>query len=140
MTRCLFCFANVTNLSLIPVIQMHSKTKRIEVAWEMSTYGATLAYLKRYVPQVYESEYFPEAMPGSCVDGISNQDVQKLTFEDSTLDVITSNQVFEHVPDDVLGFRECYRVLKPGGALIFTIPLYDIAATQQLALVCDGKV
>jgi hypothetical protein len=42
------------------------------------------------------------------------------------------------VQDDVRGFSECFRVLKPGGALIFSVPLYDIAATQQLAVVRGG--
>jgi SAM-dependent methyltransferase len=137
MTRCLRCLANVTNLSLIPVIEAHSKLHNIGIAWEMSTYGATLEYLRRWVPDVYVSEYFEGATPGVVVGGVVNQDVQRLTFAEASLDLITSNQVFEHVPDDVQGFRECYRVLKPGGALIFTIPLYDLAATQRLAHIRD---
>ncbi|HWK55201.1 MAG TPA: class I SAM-dependent methyltransferase [Hyphomicrobiales bacterium] len=140
MTRCLSCLANATNLSLIPVIQQHSEHCRVETAWEMSTYGATLAYLKRQVPRVYESEFFPGIEPGHQVNGILNQDVQNTSFADDTLDLITSNQVFEHVEDDVKGFRECHRILKPGGALICSLPLYDLPATQQLARISHGKI
>lgn len=135
MTRCLRCFANLTNLSLIPVVQRHCAAHAIETAWEMSTYGATLAYLRRHVPQVHTSEYFPGTASGSVVDGITHQDVLNLSFADASLDLITSSQVFEHVADDLQGYRECHRVLKPGGALIFSIPLYDIPTTQQLARV-----
>jgi SAM-dependent methyltransferase len=130
----------VTNLSLIPVVQEHAKSHRIETAWEMSTYGATLAYLKRVVPRVYASEFFDGVEPGAYVNGILHQDVQKLSFADASLDLITSNQVFEHVQDDLQGFRECHRVLSPGGALVFSIPLYDTPATQRLAAVENGII
>ena len=140
MTRCLRCHANATNLSLIPVIQSHQGSHRTDCAWEMSTYGATLDYLRRNVAHVHCSEYFVHAAPGAFVDGIMNQDVQNLAFADDSLDLITSNQVFEHVPDDLRGYRECFRVLRAGGALIFTIPLHDIPATQQLATLRDRNI
>lgn len=49
-------------------------------------------------------------------------DAQKLPFVDKKFKTIISNSVLEHVknPDKVLG--ECFRVLVPGGKLIFTIP------------------
>jgi ubiquinone/menaquinone biosynthesis C-methylase UbiE len=73
------------------------------------------------------------------VDLIVNQDVQKLTYENDSFDVITSNQVFEHVPNDIQGFSECFRVLrKGGGALIFTVPLYDTPSTIRKAML-NGK-
>ena len=65
---------------------------------------------------------------------------QNLSFQDFSIDLITSNQVFEHVPNYIIGFRECYRVLKEGGALIFSVPLYDLPNTEKLAEIIDGKV
>ena len=106
----------------------------------MSTYGATLSFLRKYVDHVYESEYFEGKRSGEIVNGILNQDVQETSFSDSSLDLITSNQVFEHVPDDIKGFAECFRVLRPGGALLFTVPLYDIPVTEKLAEIRDGKL
>ena len=140
MTRCLSCGANVTNLSLIPVIREHAQHHPVEQAYEMSSYGATLAFLQRTFRHVIASEYYPDRPPGSIVNGILNQDVQRLTFEDSSLDLITSNQVFEHVPDDLAGYAQCYRVLRPNGALIFSVPLYDIAHTKMIAELVDGEV
>jgi len=140
MTRCLGCSANITNLSLIPVVLEHSRTHHIETCWEMSTYGATLSFLKRNFSIVYESEYMPDSSSGQVVGGIMNQDVQNLSFKDNTIDLITSNQVFEHVPDYVRGFRECYRVLRKGGALIFSIPLYDLPKTERLASIIENKI
>ena len=140
MTRCLSCGANVTNLSLIPVIQEHSKTQQIKVCWEMSTYGATLDYLEGNFDLVHKSEYYPGAKPGQIVNGIRNEDVQNTSFPDDTLDLITSNQVFEHVPDDIKGFRECYRLLRRDGALIFTVPLYKLPETEKLAEIVGGQL
>lgn len=134
MTRCLKCRANVTNLSLIPVIKNHFRENYKEKrAYELSTYGSTLDWLRMYFEQVYTSEYFPGRTRGEIVKDIQNEDIQNLTFEDESFDVITSNQVFEHVPDDVKGYAECYRVLRRGGSLIFSVPLYDIHETEQVA-------
>ena len=99
----------------------------------MSTYGATLSFLRKHFYHVYESEYFEGEKSGEIVYGILNQDVQETSFSDSSLDLITSNQVFEHVLNDIKGYAECFRVLRPGGALLFTVPLYDIQATEKLA-------
>jgi len=140
MIRCLSCRANGTNLSLIPLIKKHRKSYPVREAWEMSTYGATLSFLKKHVDHVIESEYFDGKQSGEIVGGILNQDVQKTSFPDSSLDLITSNQVFEHVPDDIKGYAECFRVLRPGGALLFTVPLYGIPATEKLAEIRDGEL
>jgi SAM-dependent methyltransferase len=134
MTRCLRCTANVVNLSLIPVIQeVFGGVEKEKRAYELSSYGATLSWLKKSFGEVTTSEYFPDAPTGSWMNGTLNQDVQHLTFADETFDLVTSNQVFEHVPDDMQGYREICRVLKKNGAFIFSVPLYDIRETVQLA-------
>lgn len=140
MTRCLRCHANLTNLALIPVIKKHLSSSVINKAWEMSTYGATFDYLKKNIPYVVGTEYIPGAEPGEIIKNVMNQDVQKLSFEDACFDLITSNQVFEHVPDDIRGYKECFRVLRPGGALIFTVPLYENDATECLAEIKDNEI
>jgi len=134
MTRCLSCKANVTNLSLVPVIRAHFRDDVADKsAYELSTYGSTLDWLRSRFRQVTASEYFPGLPFGEASDGVLNQDVQQLTFADATFDLVTSNQVFEHVPDDLRGFRECRRVLRPGGAMVMSVPLRDIPATQRRA-------
>jgi len=140
MTRCLRCRANVTGLSPIPVIKSHFASTAGKRVYEMSSYGITLAYLRRAFADVTISEYMPNVELGSTVDGTLIQDVQRLTFADESFDLITSNQVFEHVPDDVQGFRECLRTLRRGGAMIFTVPLHDIPKTKPLAKLSNSGV
>lgn len=42
---------------------------------------------------------------------------------DASIDTVLSSQTLEHVPEPSFYLRECYRVLKPGGALILTAPM-----------------
>jgi SAM-dependent methyltransferase len=52
----------------------------------------------------------------------SIQNVESLTFANEMFDVVISEDMFEHVRDYKKGFQEIFRVLKPGGYHIFTIP------------------
>jgi SAM-dependent methyltransferase len=47
------------------------------------------------------------------------------------VDLIVSNDVFEHVPDPWQAFRECRRVLREGGAMLATLPFYDQEANSR---------
>jgi SAM-dependent methyltransferase len=136
LTRCLSCKANVVNLSLIPVIKKHfGGLKNTAHAYELSTYGATLGYLKNNFGQVTVSEYMSGEVNGALINGVLNEDILNLTFAENTFDLITSNSVLEHVPDDIKGVQECLRTLKPGGALIFSVPLYDTPLTIRMAVI-----
>lgn len=46
----------------------------------------------------------------------------RLPYEDDTFDVVLSDQVFEHVMDQVTVFRELHRITKPGGIGLHMIP------------------
>ena len=55
--------------------------------------------------------------------GIPHQDLCALTFADASFDLVLCNELFEHVRDLELAFREIARVLRPGGRLLATCPL-----------------
>ncbi|MFH0992622.1 MAG: methyltransferase domain-containing protein [bacterium] len=69
----------------------------------------------------YNTEYDPVAM-SSGYDIRRYADVQKLPYESALFDICLSSDVFEHVRLYEQGFLEIYRILKPSGALVMTVP------------------
>jgi ubiquinone/menaquinone biosynthesis C-methylase UbiE len=47
---------------------------------------------------------------------------EKLPFGDSFFDVVVLTDVFEHVQDEKKTLQEAYRVLRPGGIMVFSVP------------------
>jgi SAM-dependent methyltransferase len=51
-------------------------------------------------------------------------DLKSIPVEDGRYEYIFFNQVMEHLPQPHLVLKELFRVLKPGGKLIYTAPLF----------------
>lgn len=51
-------------------------------------------------------------------------DITDIQFPDNSFDVIFCNHVLEHIPEDRIAMGELYRVLKPGGWGILTVPIH----------------
>jgi SAM-dependent methyltransferase len=50
-------------------------------------------------------------------------DMEALPFDSGSFDLVVHSDTLEHVPHPVRGLMECRRVLRPGGACVFTIPI-----------------
>jgi SAM-dependent methyltransferase len=75
---------------------------------------------KNYVRSVYP----PHISLGTKIDdGVYCQDLEQLTFADESFDVIITEDVLEHVRHYEMAFKEIYRVLKPKGVHVFTVPI-----------------
>lgn len=77
------------------------------------------------------SEYFDNVPSGDYCEGILCVDLCHMPFEDNTFDIVVSEDVFEHVEHYGQALKEIFRVLKPGGCHIFTVPLHDGRMTQS---------
>ena len=57
-------------------------------------------------------------------------DLANCQFSDNLFDAVTCLNVLEHIKDDVSALRHLFRIIKPGGKLVVTVPmdpgLYDI--------------
>jgi SAM-dependent methyltransferase len=67
--------------------------------------------------------YWPDVTPGEVHDGTRCEDLRSLTFSDDSLDLVITSDIFEHVRTPMVAFAELFRVLRPGGFHIFTVPL-----------------
>ena len=74
---------------------------------------------KHYLP----TQFFPGVERGIKYRGFRNEDLEQLTFDDESIDLHITQDVFEHIFDPAQSFREIARTLKPSGAHIFTTPL-----------------
>lgn len=137
--RCIKCRGSGIHFSIVQAIKKEIKNISDIKVYELSAHGALFRFLKRQCMNLTFSEYFKGVQPGTHRNGILCQDVQKLTFKNESFDLCTSTEVFEHVTDDLAGFREVYRVLKPCGKFIFTVPLSKNELTVQRVTVIDNR-
>ena len=81
-------------------------------------------WFARNYHDVVGSEYLANKVPFGQIDkrGLRNETLTGLTFADNQFSYILSFDVFEHIPDYEMALQECLRCLKPGGALVFTVP------------------
>lgn len=74
----------------------------------------------------YNIWYEPEMIDNSSFEGRIYGDIQNLEFSDCYIDSVISSDVFEHVRLYKKGLSEVFRVLKPGGIFILTVPFLGL--------------
>ena len=60
-------------------------------------------------------------------------DMQALPHADGAFDLVVHSDTLEHVPDPVRGLAECRRVLREGGACVYTVPMIVGRLTRSRA-------
>jgi SAM-dependent methyltransferase len=86
---------------------------------EINEAGGLSAYLAR--------------LPGRTFASFPQVDLQALPYADASFDMVVHSDTLEHVPDPVRGLAECRRVLRNGGACIFTVPIVVGRLTRSRA-------
>lgn len=92
--------------------------------------------LPGYVCSEYTLDLGPESSPPK---GARCEDLENLTFEDDSFDLVLTQDVFEHVRHPERGFLEIDRVLKPGGHHLFTVPLHEGRTTTKRVHCLDDE-
>ena len=95
--------------------------------------------LLRVLPGYFNSYYWPDIPPGEDHEGVRCEDLRRLTFSDDALDLVISSDIYEHVRGPIPAFAEVFRVLRPGGRHIFTVPLFwPLPSTTQVRVDHSG--
>jgi len=101
-------------------------------------------HLKSKYRNLIGSEFLgDDVSPGSLnANGVRHEDLTNLSFGDESFDYILSFDVFEHVPEFRTAFEECFRCLKPGGVLAFSVPF--VASSRSIIVRAtvdvDGRI
>jgi len=137
--RCIRCTASTVHLSIGLALAAAVPDWANVNSAEFSASGPLVSYLRKRSRAFDASEFYADAERSSLRNGIRCEDMQRLTYADASFDLITHTEVLEHVPDDVAALKELYRVLRPGGVMVFTVPLFGPKTTERARLL-DGVV
>ena len=77
-----------------------------------------------YFPVDLNAENFGVEMRG-------NENMESISYDNDTFDIIYHCHVLEHVPKDITAMSELYRVLKPNGFCVILVPI-NFSLTETL--------
>ena len=126
--KCTICGSVPRERALMAVIAQSFPNYRELRIHESSPGGrGTSVKLKQQCKEYSFSHFFPNVPPGqiSPESGARCENLERMTFPEGSFDLFVTQDVLEHIFDPVLAFEEIKRVLRPGGAHIFTVPLVN---------------
>jgi SAM-dependent methyltransferase len=106
------------------------RARRLAIA-EINSVGNLHRYLAR-CPGLRYSEF------GSHSPAVPSEDLMALSYDDDSFDMVVTSDTLEHVPDVDRALREIFRVLRPGGAHVFSVPVVWDRPTRQRARLEGG--
>lgn len=95
--------------------------------------GANLTTLRNY-GESYGIDMQREAILYCRERGINDlaiSRIEQIPYLSESFDVITALDVLEHIDDDLKGMEELYRICKPGGMLLVTVPAYGFLWSEH---------
>lgn len=124
--RCSACGSIPRQRALLHVLESEYANWSEQAIHESSpSEGGASAAIQRRCNRYVSSHYYPDQAFGTMVFGHRNENLEAMTFPQSSFDVVITQDVLEHIYDPAAVFREIARTLKPGGAHIFTVPLVN---------------
>lgn len=120
-TCCIGCGSNVRSIALADAILRHACTKSTLKEWVKGDKAIGLALLE--INEAGSLTSLLAELPRHRLVRYPDYNMMALPFESGSFDLVVHSDTLEHVPDPAQGLRECRRLLRPGGACIFTVPV-----------------
>jgi hypothetical protein len=97
--------------------------------------------LRGIYPRFTGSEFTLDPAKREAMYPIPFEDLHRLTLKSDAFDIVSTNEVLEHVPSPDRALAELCRVLRPGGWHVGTVPFNYFSATSlRRATLEDGEV
>jgi SAM-dependent methyltransferase len=104
----------------------HPDWRELHIHESSPVFRGASSKLKQNCANYVYSHFFPDSPLGTInASGFRNENLESLTFPDDSFDLFITQDVMEHIFDPARAFAEIARVLKPGGAHIFSVPLVN---------------
>lgn len=98
-------------------------------------------FISQWANHYSSSQYFEDGARGAFHNGHCCENLEYLTFADETFDIFITQDVMEHVFHPAKAIQEIMRVLKPGGAHVFTTPKHkNLDQSYPRAVIENDKV
>jgi SAM-dependent methyltransferase len=123
--RCVRCHSLPRYRAVIYVLETTFPDWRNLAMHECGAFGPATGKFRQEATRFSSSRYmFPKVPLGEMVGNVSCQDIERLTFADESFDLLITQDVLEHVLRPDRAVAEIARVLRPGGAHVFTMPIF----------------
>jgi SAM-dependent methyltransferase len=96
--------------------------------------GAMMPTLKEVASEVLGTDISQESLAHCQARGFPNTFRAKgheIPIADNSLDLIVALDTLEHIPQERETLTECFRMLRPGGILMISVPAYQFLFTHQ---------
>jgi SAM-dependent methyltransferase len=122
---CVRCRSMPRWRAIIHVLNTHFPNWRELQMHECGAGGGATRRFRQECSEGYSGSRYlvPEVARGEIVGNFSCQDIEELTFPDESFDLFITQDVLEHVLRPDRAMSEIARVLRPGGAHVYTVPL-----------------
>jgi len=94
-------------------------------------------WIKTRVTDYSASQYYPDKVLGKNVGGFRNENIEKLTFRDCSIDLFLVEDLLEHIFDPEQAVSELLRTCKHGGWILGTVPLDGWRSKSQVCAKLD---
>lgn len=131
-TLCIRCRSNARNRAVMLVMQRERQDWRTADILEGGAGGPLSRALSIAGGRHVASQLLEGVPRGETHEGIRSEDLQSLTLTDGSVDLVVTEDVLEHVWEPDRAFGEIARVLRQGGAHIFTVPYHrDLTVSRR---------
>ncbi|MCU1591254.1 MAG: Methyltransferase type 11 [Frankiales bacterium] len=122
--RCLRCQSVPRHRALLVALEEELPDWRTRTVLEPAFSGPASSRIAKEAASYTGTHFFPGVERGAVHRGFRVEDLHELTFADGSFDLVVTQDVFEHVLEPDRAFAEIARVLRPGGAHVFTVPVW----------------